>query len=480
MPRGARTSLAGLVLSLACLALPAGAAGHDAAGTADGHVPEAVEEALGGDVTELENGLYEVDPSRGAPLTTHGPDTRGEILFDHGTSLGVGDPERSPVCATDYYQHVLYAHRAADPNRLDTVRSQIQASIRRINAVLNEEALATGGVNADYKVLCDAAGEIRVDSFQIGSNATDFSSVVSAAKAAGFNDPNVDYTIFLDATPPDYCGVGSLRWDERPDASNANNTGRDYGITQRNCWNGSTPMHENGHNQGAVQQGAPYSTGDGGHCIDENDVMCYSPDGGDLNQSGTISRCTDRLYFDCGHDSYFDVAPDSGDYLATHWNIGSAANRFVAFDSAVPPVDPPPASPPASPATPQPGAAPPSGVSPVTEPAGAAKRLLNRVPLSDVAAGNGGWRLYTFKVPRRTSRLTVTLDCASDCPDQLDLYARARAAPTLTEHDCASAGPGSDETCRVRTPRRGTWQIGVHTAGGAGGTPYEISARRRG
>jgi hypothetical protein len=32
-------------------------------------------------------------------------------------------------------------------------------------------------------------------------------------------------------------------------------------------------MHESAHNQGAVQYGAPNSTGTGGHCYDELDAM---------------------------------------------------------------------------------------------------------------------------------------------------------------------------------------------------------------
>src|SRR5688572_1833248 len=139
MPRGARTRLAGLALSLACLALPAAAAGHDAPGSADGRVPEAVEEALGGEVTELDNGLYEVDPPRGPDFTSHGPDTPAEVQPSHGQNLGPGDPERPPACASgDYYQHVLYAYRNGQTNRIDAVKADIRASIRRINAVLNE------------------------------------------------------------------------------------------------------------------------------------------------------------------------------------------------------------------------------------------------------------------------------------------------------------------------------------------------------
>jgi Bacterial pre-peptidase C-terminal domain/Metallo-peptidase family M12B Reprolysin-like len=460
---------------LACLGAPAGAWADHPGSEPDGHVPAVVENALGDDVVELENGLFEVDPRRGPPLTTHGPDTASEIAPSHGQTLGPGDPERRPICATDYYQQVLYAHRATDPNRIAAVRGQIQSTIRRINAVLNEEALATGGITADYKLLCDSTGEVRVDSFTIASNGTSYDSVVTAARNAGFNKSNVDYTIFFDYDHPNYCGVGSFSSDESPGIGNANNAGGDYGISQADCWNGLTVMHENGHNQGAVQYGAPYSTGDGAHCIDENDVMCYSPDGGDLNQGGTVQLCTDRLYFDCGHDSYFDVDPEPGDYLASNWNMGSPVNRFIEFDSEW---TPPPA-PPSAPAEPSPPAAQPPPEQSSAADDGVTK-LANRVPFADTAASGGEWKRYTVRVPRGSTKLVVKLDCAAECSDQLDLYLRSRDETTLTEYDCRSTSASSDEACRVRTPRRGRWQIGVHTAEGPGGSEYEIVARSRG
>lgn len=312
--------------------------GADAASqgaVADGDVPPAVERTLGGEVTELRDGLFEVDLRRGPELTTHGADSQGEIRFDHGTSLGPGDPERAPVCATDHYQHVLYARPASAPDRFATVVPQIQATMRRINAVLNEESLESGGVSADYKVLCDAIGAVQVDEFVVNSG-TSFNSVVSAARNAGFKAANVDYTIFFDYDHPNVCGVGSFSSDEEPSASNANNSGGDYGMSYDGCWNGTTTMHENGHNQGAVQYGAPFSTGSGAHCWDEIDVLCYSPDDGDLHQQGTETRCADRLHFDCGHNDYFDSAPESCEYLATHWNLGSRHNRFIAFGGSDP------------------------------------------------------------------------------------------------------------------------------------------------
>jgi hypothetical protein len=154
---------------------------------------------------------------------------------------------------------------------------------------------------------------------------------VIAARNAGFRSPNADHTIFYDGTGG--CGIGTYHHDERLIAENANNSGGGYGITYRGCWGYNTAMHESGHNQGAVQPTAPYSTGDGAHCMDEADVMCYS-DGGDRDR-GTFSRCSIEK-FDCGYDTYFDARTEAGEWLSTHWNLGSSLNRFVAFDAYAP------------------------------------------------------------------------------------------------------------------------------------------------
>ena len=325
-----------LVMSLALIAL-AGAAvapralAHD---STDG-VPERIlDRALGEDATPTEDGLYAVEV-RGPDLLTHGPDVRLEDEPQvRGAGFSSGDPERAPACAQGYRQQILYATVAGGADDYAASQEPIRAAVRRMDAVLNQDSLDSGGPTADYRIACDGAGEIQLDSFT--APGTSFGEVVSAARAAGFNDRRTDYTVFLDASGGGSCGIGSYRDDDRLSVDNLSNSGGGYAIAYRPCWFNDTPMHENGHNQGAVQYGAPYSTGDGGHCWDERDVMCYSPDGGDLHQEGTVERCADRTHFDCGYDTYFDSAPEPGEWLQTHWNIGSPLNRFVAFAAAAP------------------------------------------------------------------------------------------------------------------------------------------------
>jgi hypothetical protein len=283
---------------------------------------------LGKETRATADGLFRVAPDHGPALYTHGPDLRAYSGSEPG--FRPGDPERSPVCATDYYQHVIYAYPGvALPGNAAERIAEIRAIVRRMNAILNADSIASGGVSADYKVLCDGSGRIRVDTLALP--ALDFSSIIDAARLIGLVNPRADYTIFVDAVDTGFCGVGTYAGDESPGPGNANNSGGGFAAIERGCWHTTAPMHENGHNQGAVQYSAPSSTGLGAHCAVDYDVMCYSPDGGDLRQGGTTVRCGDRIHFDCGYNDYFDSAPEPGEYLASHWNLGSPANRFIRF-----------------------------------------------------------------------------------------------------------------------------------------------------
>jgi len=60
---------------------------------------------------------------------------------------------------------VLYGAPADQASRYPQVVPEIQAIMRRANAVLNSESLESGGGQADYRVRCGADDEIKVDTF---------------------------------------------------------------------------------------------------------------------------------------------------------------------------------------------------------------------------------------------------------------------------------------------------------------------------
>jgi hypothetical protein len=456
---------------VAALVLPAGVGAHeettDPVVSGDSMALSAADQKLvGDDVTPLEAGLYEVRVP-GPNLITHGPDSERAMNLEEqraGASGGIGfdpgDAERAPVCSSDYFQHVLYARTPSTPDRFAQVKPQIQAAIRRMDAVLNQDAIQSGGVSADYKVLCDGSGQVRVDEFT--SPSSSFDDIVTAARAAGFNYANADYTIFFDGGNG-ACGVGSYIDDQRLTASNESNSGGGYGVSYKDCWFNETPMHENGHSEGAVQYGAPNSTGSGGHCNQGYDVMCYSPDGGDLRQGGLVVRCADRIHFDCNGDDYFNPSPPAGSYLATHWNLGSGLNRFMVFSQASPPA----------------GGGGVGGL--LTDVVGAVTgkvtALVSGRRTTAKAAPADEWQY--FKVHVRPASGALEAAISGDPVADLDLYLRPRAKPSISRHTCLSTGAGSTERCRVGSPQAGVWYVGVRSTNGTGGSNFSIKVTQR-
>ncbi len=324
---------------LLLLTMPPQAGGHEAELLASATDLRSAKRVIGGKSRLLSNGLFAVTTDDGYRLSTHGPDP----VEANGDGLGPGGPERAPFCAPDpgtgYYQRVLYAYPSNEGNALADRIAAIRSTIRRNDYKLDAESQASGGGRADYIMLCDAVGEIAVDPFSVptSNGVATFDEIVDAARDAGFTDTKLDYTIFFDgAAPEPVCGVGTVTNDDRADINNYNNNSEsaDYGAVYEGCWDGRTAMHENGHNQGAVQLYAPYATGPGGwHCYQGSDVMCYSPDGGLFHQTGTVACpvAPATLHFDCGWDTYFDTAPEPGEWLASHWNLGSPLNRFIGL-----------------------------------------------------------------------------------------------------------------------------------------------------
>lgn len=472
-----------LALALVCIAAagaalgPAPAAGH-AAGSepAGARGPDAevsgvvLRRSLGDRVTTNPNGLYRVRPEVGAPVLTHGPESTKQLTESGplGESFGPGAPQRPPVCAGDYRQRVVYAHVAGTPDRSGELTAELRAIMGRMNAVLSRESLASGGGTADFRVACNGDGQVAISSLEVADSS--LASIADAARLNGISEPHSDLTIFLDATVGDACGVGSYSDDDRLAIDNANNDGGDFAVVYEPCWETEAVMHEVAHNQGAVQASAERSTGSGGHCNDEIDVLCYAPDGGERNQQVQI-RCSDRIYLDCGHDDYFDSAPEPGEYLATHWNLGSALNRFIDFGPPPPPPSPGDAAPPPPSGEDEPGNGPAGAPGPAElEPEGGrVKRLRKRA--RGLLPGPGEWLYYRLRVPARRSLLQLDLRA----PAGSRLYVKRGRRPSAEATACASKGRGKRQRCRVRRPRRGVWFVGVTAA-----TTERVSAERSG
>lgn len=368
---------------------------------------------------ERRDDLRRVDPRIGPSLHTHGHDPPPPAAARLVSAFDEHSPQRPPLCAPAPHQQILYGRPEDASDRMADVRPEIRAAVRRMNAALNAESLASGGPTADLRTHCHADGEIAIGSFT--SSGTDFAEIVSGARAAGYDSKQADYLIFFDGEYGDSCGIASFARDERLIEANESNDGGGYGVVYSGCWDGDTPLHESAHLMGAVQYGAPHSTGSGGHCFEELDLMCYAPDGGDLNQAATVSVCLDAVRFDCGFDDYFDSAPEPGEYLESHWNLGSPLNRALAFGGA-----------------------------------------------NVTSEGEPRWYRMRVRVPREAKRLEVTLRADTG----VELYLRRGAKPTVDRHACRARRA----TCRLRDPRRGRWVAAALSSSPQTG-PIRINAR---
>lgn len=424
---------------------PSAALAHDGvvhAAVSEGATERAVEATLGEDADPAGEGLYAVEGEGGETVVSHGPDLlRAMPSGSAGRGFAPGEPERAPVCAEDHYQRFFYARAEGAPDRYEEVKAQIQAAVRRMNAVLNTASLASGGGTADLRVLCDEAGEVRVDPLVSDEPIT---SLIAAIRRARLDAPGANNTVFYDGDASGACGIATITTDERLAPENVVNEGGGYAAVYGRCWFNEGPMHEMAHNMGAVQYGAPHSTGTGAHCYEEQDVVCYTPDGGDLNQGGAVDRCSGRIQFDCGADDYFDSAPEAGEYLSEHWNLGSPLNRFISF-----------------------------GERPVETAAAPVKLRLDRAR-SERAAQAGISREFWVRVPRHTRRLTITV--RNPAGFDLDLYVGTSPSPGEEGHVCRSTSVSAVERCVLRRPHRGRLYAGVSTVLGDPGVPFRVKA----
>ncbi|WP_232246390.1 RICIN domain-containing protein [Kitasatospora mediocidica] len=218
---------------------------------------------------------------------------------------------------------VLYVHGSGQDRF-----AQYQASFKKwaadVDVIYDASAQETGG---DRHVRYVTAPDCTADVLDVqlpDSALADFGATNDALAQRGYNRHDRKYMMFADANV--YCGIGTFAGDERPDQANLSNFGPSYGRSDSGCWSGHVAAHELGHNLGAVNNSAPYSS-KAGHCTVDWDLMCYS-DAPYYPKMQTL--CPDQAQqdrLDCTKDDYFNTSPKAGSYLSTHWNV--ANNQFL-------------------------------------------------------------------------------------------------------------------------------------------------------
>ncbi len=274
-----------------------------------------------------------------------------EVFDRNGESLGfvhkVADPptvthvagsSRTIDCAepTDLYHiQVIYARASDLPDRYSSSVAKIRDLVEEANFLVYDAARAAGDT-ADLQVQCvlGSSFTIDVDHAVLPTRNADasFATIAEDLKDQGYDDPRIKYWVFYDDPGPCTCGgKGLLYLDDRPGVENLNNGNGvpmfavTFGHDSRRIM-----LHELGHTMGAVQDGAPFSTG-ATHCYDGKDIMCYD-DGGPYGHMYRSTYCSTEV-FDCDRDTYFNTRPASGHWLSNHWNLGSRNNRYLTIET---------------------------------------------------------------------------------------------------------------------------------------------------
>lgn len=281
-------------------------------------------------------GGWEVALPDGYKFFTHGPDwVKGHLGY-------VDVAPRKPACVKnplrEFHTRLIYAYPSDKPSKYSSRVDDIRDMIAEANGLVRKSA-ASQGRRMDLRVSC-VAGEPSIAKLKLPTklNASSFDVIIQALRTAGYSSTMAKYWVWLEGHPVGAPGgIGTLSVDDSSSPENRNNIGPSYNVTfgiEPHQGGAVVMLHEGSHNFGGVQgQSAPYGTGGpngrggGMHCNDGLDVMCYA-DGGALSRYS--SNYCDEPVYDCRNNTYFDPTPKAGSYLATHWNLGSPANRYFS------------------------------------------------------------------------------------------------------------------------------------------------------
>lgn len=212
-----------------------------------------------------------------------------------------------------------------DTSTTPTPTARLQRIAGRVASTFEESARAHGGAVKSPRFVHDKNCRAVVMTVTASKAELDggYYSIVERLDELGLDRPDRKYLVFIETNP--FCGLSSHNPDERANpATNRSENRPGYSLTGSGCWEYAA-AHELIHAMGAVNRGAPNTSG-ASHCLDDHDIMCYK----DKSGKSTYIRCADLKWedlLDCGGDDYFNPNPAPGTYLARHWNIYNS--RFL-------------------------------------------------------------------------------------------------------------------------------------------------------
>lgn len=230
----------------------------------------------------------------------------------------------------------LYVVEQGGPDRYDAVRPALAQVLADIDDTFALSARETGGGRRVRWVTtaptADGCSPVVPRVVVPAGALASFTASRQALTGLGWNLGTRKYLVFAEATT--MCGIADIAGDASPAATNLSNGGTAmFARVDSACWQGQPATHELTHTLGAVQNGAPHSTGYG-HCNDGLEVMCYA-DGGPAQAQLSVCAADHADLLDCGGDDYFSTAETpAGSWLGSHWN--TAASSFLAVVPVLP------------------------------------------------------------------------------------------------------------------------------------------------
>jgi hypothetical protein len=301
---------------------------------------------------------------RGRLGCTHGPDAapqgrdvrrprgRSELAAATVTAAGGTTAAAAPVrCTGDGVSgnrvQAVYAYPADGVDGYDEIAPFIRLWAGVVDTVFNDSAAETRGVrHVRFVTGFDCALDVAKVALSPAGIAS-LSGTAAELAAQGFDRPDRKYLVWVDAYR--FCGLATVKPDDRPSQDNANNGDGQPGMVarvDRGCWGGVNPSieaHELVHLLGGAQPSAP-NANDNFHCTDDAEVLCYDDDGvldglvwahGRQVRLRSVCRPAHERLLDCGHDDYFHTDPPAGSYLARHWNVAESSFLTSAGAAAI-------------------------------------------------------------------------------------------------------------------------------------------------
>jgi hemolysin type calcium-binding protein/Big-like domain-containing protein len=252
-----------------------------------------------------------------------------------GTPRTTDDTINESGSQADPKIRVIYAYPSDAPNNFSTYANMIQSDLKADFDAVAAASNSTKSLRFDLGTDCgpEFLDITTVNLPRPASYYDDFYKIRNdLAAALGSSANKRSYLAYTDRIAPHgYGGQGQIIPDDSPGSGNESNIGGLYAFVYYGSWWNYTnyyrrlvPLHEIGHNLGAVQQSAPHSS-QLWHCFDEYDLMCYNDGGSYFANGGSLTYTCPRVGedepWDCNADDYFSPDPPNGSYLSTHWNL---------------------------------------------------------------------------------------------------------------------------------------------------------------